>query len=57
VHQHEDSIGEQEGGGGDRRRADGDALKTQLRTAVTAAQNSPTLLPAVLTRIRQALGG
>jgi hypothetical protein len=34
-----------------------DALKTQLRTAVTAAQNSPTLLPEVLRRIGSALGG
>ncbi len=33
------------------------ALKTQLTTAVTAAQNAPTLLPAVLTRIQMALGG
>jgi hypothetical protein len=32
------------------------ALKTQLKTAVTAAQNSPTLLPDVLARIRAALG-
>jgi hypothetical protein len=33
------------------------ALKTQLKTAVRAAQNSETLLPEVLKRIRMALGG
>ena len=32
-------------------------LKTQLTTAVRAAQNSPTLLPEVLKRIGMALGG